>query len=36
MKLGRKLQWDPQAERFLDDESANALLDYEHRVPWKV
>lgn len=36
MKLGRKVRWDPQAERFLDDESANALLDYEHRVPWKV
>ncbi len=36
MKLGRKLQWDPQAERFTNDEAANAMLDYEHRDPWKV
>lgn len=36
MKLGRKLRWDPKAEMFLDDRSANALLDYEHRAPWKV
>ena len=27
VKLGRKLQWDPAAERFLNDESANALLE---------
>ncbi len=36
MKLGRKLRWDPQTEEFRDDSSANALLDYEHRDPWKV
>ncbi len=36
MKLGRKLRWDPQAERFLDDDSANAMLDYDHREPWTV
>jgi hypothetical protein len=36
MKLGRKLRWDPQAEQFHDDRSANALVDYEHRDPWKV
>ncbi len=36
MKLGRKLRWDPKAERFIDDESANAMLDYDHRKPWTV
>lgn len=36
MKLGRKLRWDPQAECFLDDDAANALLDYAHRAPWTV
>jgi predicted dehydrogenase len=36
MKLGRKLNWDPKAERFVNDDAANALLDYEHRAPWQV
>ena len=36
MKLGRKLRWDPKAERFIDDEAANAMLDYDHREPWTV
>jgi myo-inositol 2-dehydrogenase / D-chiro-inositol 1-dehydrogenase len=36
MKLGRKLRWDPQAEKFIDDAEANKLLDYTHRDPWKV
>jgi predicted dehydrogenase len=36
MKLGRKLRWDPQAERFLDDDEANNWLDYPHREPWTV
>jgi hypothetical protein len=34
MKLGRKLRWDPKAERFSDDEEANGMLDYAHRAPW--
>ena len=34
MKLGRRLHWDPQAERFHSDESANAMLDYDYREPW--
>lgn len=34
MKLGRALQWDPQRQRFLDDDEANSMLDYEHRAPW--
>jgi len=36
MKLGRKLRWDPQAERFLDDDEANGRLDYPHRKPWTI
>lgn len=36
MKLGRKLEWDPQAERFRDDDAANGMLDYEHRAPWTL
>jgi hypothetical protein len=36
MKLGRKLRWDPKAERFLGDDEANTWLDYPHREPWTV
>jgi predicted dehydrogenase len=36
MKLGRKLRWDPQAQRCLDDDEANGRLDYPHREPWTV
>jgi predicted dehydrogenase len=36
MKLGRKLKWDPKKERFVDDDSANALLSHKMRAPWKL
>jgi predicted dehydrogenase len=36
MKLGRKLAWDPAAERFVGDDEANCRLDYPHREPWIV
>jgi predicted dehydrogenase len=36
MKTGRKLKWDPQQERFLDDDGANALLQRSPRGPWRV
>ncbi|HSA95666.1 MAG TPA: gfo/Idh/MocA family oxidoreductase, partial [Acidobacteriota bacterium] len=36
MKLGRKLKWDPEAERFIGDDEANRRLDYPHRAPWTV
>lgn len=36
MKLGRKLYWDPKAEKFKNDEEANALLNYKHREPWTI
>jgi len=34
MKLGRKLNWDPKTESFLNDDEANRWLDYPHRKPW--
>ncbi len=36
MKLGRRLAWDPAAEKFVGDDEANARLDYPHRAPWTV
>jgi myo-inositol 2-dehydrogenase/D-chiro-inositol 1-dehydrogenase len=34
MKLGRKLSWDLQAERFVSDPEANALLSRPERAPY--
>ena len=34
--LGRTLRWDPAAERFLDDDEANRMLDAPCREPWRV
>lgn len=34
--LGRKLQWDPAAERFVDDEQADRLLHVPYRAPWRL
>lgn len=31
---GRRLRWDPVAERFPDDADANRYLDRERRAPW--
>lgn len=36
IKLGRKLKWDPAAERFVGDDSANDLLDRKRRDPWQL
>ena len=36
LKLGRKLRWDPAAERFLDDPEADRLLGYAMRDPWSL
>ncbi|MBO7654280.1 MAG: Gfo/Idh/MocA family oxidoreductase [Kiritimatiellae bacterium] len=36
MKLGRKLKWDPQAERFVDDAQANAMMFREEREGFGV
>src|SRR5581483_2425637 len=32
MKLGRPLDWDPQAERFVNDDAANAMLTRPERA----
>jgi hypothetical protein len=34
--VGKKLTWDPDAERFTNDESANKLLGREMRAPWTL
>jgi predicted dehydrogenase len=34
MKLGRELKWDPQEERYVNDEEANALLSRPQRAPY--
>ncbi len=36
MRLGRKLQWDPAAERFVGDEEANAMLSRPQRPPYSI
>ncbi len=36
MLLGRKLRWDPDTERFIDDEQANRMLSRSMRSPWKL
>ncbi len=34
MKLGRKLKWDPAAERFIGDDEANRMLSRPQRGPY--
>lgn len=34
--VGRKVRWDPAAERFLGDEQANRLLRTAYRGPWRI
>ncbi|MBP8132398.1 MAG: gfo/Idh/MocA family oxidoreductase, partial [Candidatus Hydrogenedentes bacterium] len=34
--LGRKLRWDPDRERFLDDDTANRMLSRPMRSPWRL
>ena len=36
MRLGRKLCWDPVAERFAGDDAANHMLTRAYRAPWTV
>lgn len=34
MRLGRKLKWNPQQERFVDDAEANRMVSRPMRSPW--
>jgi len=36
MLLGRKLRWDPDTERFVNDDQANAMLSRVMRAPWHL
>ena len=36
MRTGRKLQWDPEKEVFINDAQANRLLDRPMRAPWHL
>jgi predicted dehydrogenase len=36
LRLGRKLRWDPEAERFVGDDDANRMLFRTMRPPWQV
>lgn len=34
LRLGRKLQWNPETEQFVNDVEANRWLRREMRKPW--
>ena len=34
--LGRKLQWDPEKERFAGDDAANRMISKPYRAPWHL
>jgi myo-inositol 2-dehydrogenase / D-chiro-inositol 1-dehydrogenase len=36
MRLGRKLKWDPAAEKYIGDDEANAMRSRTIRAPWKL
>ncbi len=36
MKLGRKVQWDPVRERFINDDEANSMLSRPQRWPYII
>ena len=36
MRLGRKLRWNPEAERFEGDETANRMRSRTLRSPWRI
>ncbi len=36
VNLGRKLRWNPDKERFINDPEANRLLSYTMRSPWRL
>jgi myo-inositol 2-dehydrogenase / D-chiro-inositol 1-dehydrogenase len=36
IRLGRKLQWDPEKEQFTNDAEANKMVSREMRKPWSL
>lgn len=36
VRLGRKLEFDPQAQRFIGDDAANRLIHQPMRAPWHI
>ena len=36
MLLGRKLKWNPEKERFVDDAEADKMLSRTQREPWTI
>jgi hypothetical protein len=36
LRLGRKLQWDPAVERFVNDPEADRMLARAVRSPWRL
>jgi predicted dehydrogenase len=36
IRIGRKIRWDPQAERILDDAEAAAMCAKPYRAPWTL
>lgn len=36
LEVKERLQWDPDRERFINNENANNLLHYEYHSPWKL
>jgi hypothetical protein len=36
MMVGRKVKWDPAAERFVNDPEADRLLARAMRAPWHL
>jgi myo-inositol 2-dehydrogenase/D-chiro-inositol 1-dehydrogenase len=34
VRLGRKLRFDPEAQRFIGDDEANRYIDEPMRAPW--
>lgn len=36
LRLGRRLEFDPDAQRFVGDDAANRLIDQPMRAPWDI
>jgi hypothetical protein len=36
VQLGRTLRYDPEAERFVDDDEANRFVEQPMRAPWRL